>query len=273
MSGVANTRRISIIIPTLNEAANIEATLASTRSASDVEVIVVDGGSRDNTADLARAGGAKVLTTDAGRAGQMNAGAAAAKGAVLLFLHADTRLPERFDESIGQVLLRPSTVAGAFQLRIEGSEWGLRIIERLANWRSHHWQMPYGDQAIFLRTETFHDIGGFPDLPIMEDFELIRRLRRRGRIAIVPVPIVTSARRWEKMGVLKTTFINQAMIIAHLMGVSPARLARWYYGSPSAGDGHRREDEIQKPHLRSHVYDSEKQWQWPKVGSDHDVRC
>jgi hypothetical protein len=273
LSTRSSQRPISIIIPTLNEAANIEATLASVQGASDVEVIVVDGGSRDHTADLARACGATVLTTEAGRAGQMNAGAAAAKGEVLLFLHADTRLPERFDEFVRQALSRPGTVAGAFKLRIDGSAWGLRMIERLANWRSHRWHMPYGDQAIFLRAETFHDIGGFPDMPIMEDFELMRRLRRRGRIAIVPVPIVTSARRWEKMGVLKTTLINQAMIVAYLLGVSPLRLARWYHADPSAQATHRGEDETLKSHPRSKNNESKKQWQWPKVGRGPDPCC
>lgn len=147
------------------------------------------------------------------------------------------------------------------------------MIEQLANWRSHRWQMPYGDQAIFLRAETFHAIGGFPDIPTMEDFDLIRRLRRRGRIVIVPVPIVTSARRWENMGVLKTTLINQAMIVGYLLGAPPTCLARWYHATPSASDNHRGVNELLKPYSRSNDHERKKQWQWPKVGSGHDPCC
>lgn len=221
--------RISIIIPTFNEAANLVKTLASTKNASDVEVIVVDGGSNDETVRVARSWGARVLTSAPGRARQMNAGATRATGDVLLFLHGDTRLPRGFDNHVRKILARPHTVAGAFQLRIDGQVPGLRIAERLVNLRSRRLQLPYGDQSIFLRADLFREMGGFPDMPIMEDFELIRRLRRRGRIVIAPVPVLTSARRWENLGILRTTLINYAIPLAYYLGASPSRLARWYH--------------------------------------------
>jgi len=220
--------RISIIIPVLNEAANLPATLANTQVGVNLEVIVVDGGSQDGTSQLAESLGVKVLSAPAGRACQMNAGAKAATGDILLFLHADTRLPSGFDNLVRKALFAANTAAGAFELRIDASILGIRLIESGVNWRSRWLQMPYGDQAIFLKTEVFHDIGGFPQLPIMEDFELMRRLKRKGRIVIVPVPVMTSGRRWQKLGVLKTTLINQLVIVAYLLGVSPERIVRWY---------------------------------------------
>ncbi|NJL23414.1 MAG: glycosyltransferase, partial [Leptolyngbyaceae cyanobacterium SM1_3_5] len=115
-----------------------------------------------------------------------------------------------------------------FCLGIDGRETGLRLVEWGANWRSRLLQLPYGDQALFLRRDTFWQVGGFPDLPMMEDFELVRRLRRRGRIAIAPDAVLTSARRWQKLGILKATVINQVAIVAYLIGISPDRIARWY---------------------------------------------
>jgi hypothetical protein len=222
------TPRISIIIPTLNEAANLPATLASTQNGSNVEVIVVDGGSGDGTVDVARSWGAKGLTCPPGRSRQMNAGARQATGKMLLFLHGDTRLPAGYDGHVRTILRRSRTVAGAFQLRIDGRLPGLRTAERLVNLRSRRLQFPYGDQAIFLRTELFREMDGFPDMPIMEDFELIRRLRRRGRIVIAPVSVLTSARRWERLGIVRATFINYSIPLAYYLGIPPSCLARWY---------------------------------------------
>ena len=177
---------------------------------------------------MAESHGAKVILSPAGRARQMNAGASAASGDVLLFLHADTCLPDGFDRHVHHVLAQPGVAAGAFELRIDDSRPHVRIIERIANLRSRRFQMPYGDQAIFLKAELFRDVGGFSDIPILEDVDLIRRVRRRGRIALAPAAASTSARRWKNIGVWKTTLINQWVMAAYFLGVSPARIAHWY---------------------------------------------
>lgn len=219
---------ISIVIPSLNEAGRLADTLLALRGAQNVEIILVDGGSRDGTDLLAAKHETKLVRSSPGRAQQMNAGASAATGEILLFLHADTRLPESFDEHVRQALDQPHVVAGAFRLRLDGSRLVFRLIEGAVNLRSRYLHMPYGDQAMFLRADSFRRMGGFPELPIMEDFEFIRRLRRHGRIAIVPVSATTSARRWELLGPWKTTWINQQVILGYYLGVSPETLSRWY---------------------------------------------
>jgi rSAM/selenodomain-associated transferase 2 len=223
-----NNPQISIIIPTLNEAENITAAIATTQPSSNTEIIVVDGGSQDDTVPIAQSLGVKVISSSPSRAVQMNTGAAVASGEILLFLHADTRLPIGFDEMIATALQQPKVVAGAFALRIDGALAGLRWVETGVNWRSRWLQMPYGDQAIFITKSVFQKNGGFPELAIMEDFELIRCLKRIGRITILPVPVITSARRWIQKGVWKTTLINQIVIIAYLLGVQPERIRQWY---------------------------------------------
>jgi rSAM/selenodomain-associated transferase 2 len=221
--------RISIIMPVLNESANLQRAIESTQPSDDVEVIVVDGGSTDDTCLVAVELGVQVIASPAGRSKQMNLGAAAATGDILLFLHGDSRLPLGFDRLIRQTMsVNQPPIAGAFRLGIEAPQASLRWVERGVNWRSQVCQMPYGDQGIFLRAKVFNEIGGFPDLPIMEDFELMRRLRKRGKISIVPQPVMTSARRWLQKGILKTTLINQLMVLGYLVGVSPARLVELY---------------------------------------------
>jgi rSAM/selenodomain-associated transferase 2 len=158
----------------------------------------------------------------------MNCGARAATGDALVFVHADTRLPERFDEHVRATLARPDVAAGAFELAIDAPQRGLRFVERIANWRSRHLAKPYGDQCLFLGAALFRRVGGFPEIPIMDDFEMVRRLQRSGRIEIVPVPATASARRWQRLGVWRTTLINQAIIMGYYAGVTPARLAHWY---------------------------------------------
>jgi rSAM/selenodomain-associated transferase 2 len=230
MSIDRKTLSISIIIPALNEAeslCNHLPYLVSTRR-QGLEVIVVDGGSIDKTVDTGKALGAKVLHAAPGKAFQMNAGAKAAHGDILLFLHGDTRPAPGFLDQVHDTLSQPGVAAGAFRLAIDGKGFGLRVVEWLANFRSRVLQMPYGDQGIFVRADMFSAVGGFPALPIMEDFELVRRLKRKGRIKVLSLAATTSSRRWEKIGILRTTAINQAIIIGYLLGVDPQKLAEWY---------------------------------------------
>ena len=170
----------------------------------------------------------RLFTTTANRARQINAGGLAARSKVLLFLHGDTRLPSGFDQFVQDLLAMPGTSAGAFALGIDGSEIGLRLIEKLANFRSRFFQMPYGDQAIFLKTHVFRSIGGFPEIPIMEDFVFMQRVGKEGRVVIAPVAVTTSPRRWKELGILKTTLINQVVLLAYFGGSDLKRLARWY---------------------------------------------
>jgi rSAM/selenodomain-associated transferase 2 len=230
MSTDQKTSNISIIVPTRNEAVSISKLLPELLCIPGIEVIVVDGCSSDNTGAIAKTLGAKVLSATPGKASQMNAGAQAARGDILLFLHADTRLDPGFAEQVLDALSQPGVAAGAFHLAIDGKGFGLRIIEWLANFRSRVLQMPYGDQALFVRADLFSSAGGFPAQPIMEDFALVRKLKRKGRIKILPLAANTSSRRWQKLGVLHTTALNQAIIIGYLLGVNPQKLAEWYRG-------------------------------------------
>jgi rSAM/selenodomain-associated transferase 2 len=221
--------KISIIIPTLNEEKMVGATLG--KIGAGVEIIVVDGGSSDRTVIMAREWGAKVvISAEKGRAKQMNLGATIARGDILLFLHGDTLLPEDYRERILESFQLPEVIAGAFELAIEGEEKSLRFVERMVKWRSIWFSLPYGDQGIFLKASTFCDMGGFPDLLIMEDFEFVQRLKRRGKIRIIPRVVVTSGRRWRKLGVWQTTLLNQIIILGYYLGISPQILARLYRG-------------------------------------------
>lgn len=231
--------RLSVIIPTLNEAAVLADTLEQLQKnvvlpdgdgspAAELEIIVADGGSRDATREIAAGRGAAVIEVDGGRAAQLNAGAARARGDWLLFLHADTLPPPGYPELILQALDDPATVAGAFRLGIEGEGAALRLVELGANLRSRWLRMPYGDQGIFLSKRVFEEVGGFAPLPIMEDFQLIRRLGRRGPVVTLPQAVRTAARRWRQMGVLRTCLINQLMLLGFRLGVAPQRLARFY---------------------------------------------
>jgi rSAM/selenodomain-associated transferase 2 len=219
---------ISVIIPVINEANNIKNISRDLLDNSEVEIIIVDGGSQDETVEIARDLGLKVISSERGRAKQMNLGASVARGDILLFLHADTQLPLGFEKLVIQALSRSQTVAGAFSLKIASKMRGIKLIEKIVNMRSRLFQLPYGDQAIFISQDWFNKVGGFPDLPIMEDFELILRLKKLGRISIIPTPVITSARRWEKLGVWKTTWINQQIIMAYFLGISPLKIASWY---------------------------------------------
>ena len=219
---------VSVIIPALNEEQQLPAVLAAVRHGAPHEFIVVDGGSTDRTLEIARAYDAIVLPATAGRAAQMNQGAAIATGEFLLFLHADTILPANYPALVRATLAPAGVAGGAFEFAIAGESAGQRLIERGTNWRARRRQMPYGDQGIFVRRDTFFAVGGFPTLPIMEDYEFVRRLRRLGTIALAPAAALTSGRRWHRLGPLRTTLVNQLVIFGYRLGISPVRLARWY---------------------------------------------
>ncbi|MGP1375441.1 MAG: TIGR04283 family arsenosugar biosynthesis glycosyltransferase [Almyronema sp.] len=225
---MAAPERISIILPLLNEAATLPTTLAAIPRSADLEIIGVDGGSQDETVALARRWGMRVIEAEQGRYHQLNVGAEAATGDILLFLHADTCLPPEFESIIRDCLKQPQVVGGAFRLKIDADLPGIRWVERGVYWRSRWFQLPYGDQALFLRKTWFEKLGGFAPMPIMEDYDFARRLARCGQIVIVPAWVTTSGRRWQRLGVWQTTVVNQLIVLAYAWGVSPQRLAHWY---------------------------------------------
>ncbi|MGD1904233.1 MAG: TIGR04283 family arsenosugar biosynthesis glycosyltransferase [Geitlerinemataceae cyanobacterium] len=228
-------RKISAIVPTYNEAGKIAATLQSLSRGQNIEILLADGGSRDETVEIARSQPFPVeVVTAKRRANQCNAAAEAATGEILLFVHGDTGLPEHFDLFVRGTLLHSALPfaklpsLGAFELQTDSPDPAMRRVERWANWRSRYLNLPYGDQGLFLRAETFRELGGFPDLAIAEDYMLVRQAAKLGRIETLPLAVTTSARRWEKLGIWKTTAINQGILLGLALGVSPERLARWY---------------------------------------------
>jgi rSAM/selenodomain-associated transferase 2/rSAM/selenodomain-associated transferase 1 len=218
---------LSVIIPTLNEAERIARTIASATSA-DAEILVSDGGSTDRTIAIARSLGARIVSGDRGRAGQQNRGAAAARGEVLLFLHADTRLPRNYEDHIFEVLMDRRTVLGAFRFETDVHTPAMRLIAWFTNLRAGLLYLPYGDQGLFLRRADFFRFGGFPKTPIAEDLFLVRTMIRHGRVSLAPAAAVTSARRWRRLGPLRTTLINTIIAVGCLAGVPPGRLAPLY---------------------------------------------
>jgi rSAM/selenodomain-associated transferase 2 len=220
--------RLSVIVPALDEAEVIEATLRDLRASGVAELIVVDGGSRDDTPARARNLADQVLTGPRGRAAQMNHGAAHAGGDTLWFVHADTRVPAQAQACLAEALGDPGVLWGRFDLRLSGSAWPLRIIERMINLRSRLSGIATGDQGIFVRREVFEAAGGYPPIALMEDVALSRALRRRARPACLRPPLLTSSRRWEQRGILRTVLLMWRLRLAYALGVSPERLARQY---------------------------------------------
>ena len=221
---------LSIVVPTLNEERRIVAQLARLAGLGGVdEVIVVDGGSTDRTTDLAAGTKARLITAPRGRAVQMNAGARVARGNVILFLHADVLLPEDAASWVERLLADPHTVAGAFRTRTvnDGASRPLGRLLRLADLRSRYSSLPYGDQALFVRSHAFWKAGAFPEQQLMEDLELSLRLRRIGRIRTAPANVTVSGRRFLARPVFYTTLVNVFPLL-YRAGVPADLLARIY---------------------------------------------
>ncbi len=219
---------ISVIVPVLNEEKSIAATLLALAPLQPYETIVVDGGSQDRTPEIAAEFGIKVIPSERGRARQMNRGAREARGEVLLFLHADTRLPPTAFGDIAGAMGDPRYVGGRFDVELDGKHWILPLIGRLISYRSRLSKVATGDQALFARREVFRRMGGFADIPLMEDIAFCRALKRLGEVACLRSRVVTSARRWEVDGVWRTIFRMWTLKLLYLTGVSPARLKQFY---------------------------------------------
>lgn len=219
---------LSIIVPMLNEIEQLPELLVHLQQwqRRGCEVLLVDGGSRDGSADEAEIIGLTVLRSSRGRARQMNMGAASAKGGALVFLHADTRLPAQADQQILEALSKRHW--GRFDVRLTGEKWMLRIVAFLMNWRSRITGIATGDQAIFVEKSTFTAIGGFPDLPLMEDIEISKRLKQVGPPQCLSAAVVTSGRRWLENGVWSTIWLMWRLRWAYWRGQSAEQLNRLY---------------------------------------------
>jgi rSAM/selenodomain-associated transferase 2 len=228
--------RLTIVIPVLDEAAIIAATLQSLAGlrARGAEVIVVDGGSSDGSTALARPSADRVIVGPRNRGAAMNAGAALGCGDLFIFLHADTTLPDDADHRVTTALADPASERawrrcwGRFNLRIEGRHPLLALVARMINWRSWLTGIATGDQAIFVTRKAFWSVGGFPDLPLMEDIALSQRLKRLCRPVCIAAPAVTSGRRWDHHGLWHTIVLMWRLRIAYYLGAAPARLALAY---------------------------------------------
>lgn len=222
--------RISIIIPVLNEAGGIVGTLATLQPLRTAghEVIVVDGGSEDATVTLATPWATQVIRSERGRARQMNAGAAAAHHAVVLFLHADTRLPPDADHLIIEGLEKNAARWGRFDVRLSGAHPLLRAVECGMNWRSRITGIATGDQAMFVRRAIFQTAGCFPDIPLMEDITLSHTLKRHGPPLCLRQRVITSSRRWEQHGIVRTVLLMWRLRLAYALGADPEKLVKIY---------------------------------------------
>jgi rSAM/selenodomain-associated transferase 2 len=221
--------RVSVIIPTLNEATTIARTLRQLKTQNCDEIIVADAMSPDGTADLARREGAVVIDSCRGRSVQQNRGAAASSGDLLVFLHADCRLEDGAIAALRQYSARhPRVPGGCFRMRIEDSHPLYRAIDTAAHLRAGLLGLPYGDQGIFIRRSVFESIGGFPEAPLMEDIMISLRLRREGRLAVLPARIFVSPRRWRQCGIIRQTLKNWALTASAALGISTEFLVRFY---------------------------------------------
>jgi rSAM/selenodomain-associated transferase 2 len=227
--------KLSVVIPTWNEADNLAATLEALPERA--EVVVADGGSVDGTVAIARRSGARVVACEQGRARQMNLGARDSRGDTLLFLHANAVLEAGAGEAIELALADPAVVGGFFRLRIRSPRMALKLAAAGSNLRARALRMPYGDQGLVLRRSVYEELGGFPDVPFLEDVALIRIVRKRGRLAPLPVPLSTGDRHWRELGILGTTLLDWTMVGLYFAGVSPAMIASHYsrWRSPERG--------------------------------------
>jgi rSAM/selenodomain-associated transferase 2 len=242
---------ISVIIPTLNEEVNLPVTLRQLTDHPDVELIVVDGGSTDRTLEIAQRFTPYVFRTTPGRAQQMNIGARHATGDILLFLHADTfLLPGALDE-IQRRIIGDGAVGGAFDLHIDSRRRLCKFVARMASHRSRWLHLPYGDQGIFVWRQVFEGLRGFPEIPIMEDIAFARRLRRAGRLTFIRSGLVTSGRRWNANGVMRTTLVNLWVAGLFLLRVPPPELRRIYDGWLVSGKPRRDKSELIPPNQKS----------------------
>lgn len=218
---------VSIVIPTWNEAETLPRCLALLRGQEPPwEILVVDGGSTDGTVDAARAfPGARVIETLRGRAHQMNHGARLARGDIFWFLHADSKPAAGSVGAIREGLHDRRVAGGAFRFRLDGDRLGFRVMEAVVALRTRWLRLPFGDQGLFLRRSDFEAIGGYRDVPLFEDVYLVREIRRRGWLAVLDLPLVTSARRWEARGTAATTFNHWRLLALEKLGVDPERLA------------------------------------------------
>ncbi|MBI4266220.1 MAG: TIGR04283 family arsenosugar biosynthesis glycosyltransferase [Acidobacteria bacterium] len=218
---------LTIVVPVLADTAAAQQLLGQIEPDADVEVIVVDGGSDERLAQLIEGRPhARFLRTSPGRARQMNAGAACASGEWLLFLHADSTLPAEWRRAIAEV--DSGAVGGWFRFALDDPAWQARAIERLVAWRVRWLRLPYGDQGLFVRRRVFDALGGFRELPLLEDVDWVRRLRRAGPVAELPLPLRTSARRWRRDGWFRRSAWNLVIVALYFLGLSPTRLSRWY---------------------------------------------
>ena len=225
---------ISVVVPVLDDRAAVKRLLDALPPAADVEILLVDGGADPGLDPLALPRpDVRLLRSAPGRGCQMNAGAAAARGEWLLFLHADSRLPGAWHTAIATADDTADSAGGWFRLRIDATAWQARVIEQLAQLRVSVLGLAYGDQGFFVRRRIFTALGGFRELPLMEDVDFVCRLHRAGRIVPSSLEISTSARRWRRDGWFRRSTANVGLLALYFAGVSPARLARWY----SAGSG------------------------------------
>nr|WP_202803894.1 TIGR04283 family arsenosugar biosynthesis glycosyltransferase [Geminocystis herdmanii] len=220
---------LSVIIPVINEEKNLIKILANLKKYPDIEFIFVDGGSQDNTVKLIKQANFKVILSPIlRRSYQMNLGAENAQGEILLFLHGDTLLPPNYHQIIKEIVNQKDFILGAFTLNIDNKKSIFRLLEIMVNVRSNYLSLPYGDQGIFLKKEVFEQLGKYQDIAIMEDFELVKKAQKHGKIYLAKSAVTTSSRRWDKLGIIKTTLINQLIIMGYYLKISPEKLALFY---------------------------------------------